>query len=227
VFDVSGNFLFKFGSEGTGDGQFGSQRFFGQGAEGVAVDGAGRIVVADADNHRVQVFDAAGNFLYKFGAEGTGVGQFRYPRGVAADSAGRIVVADSGNIRIQVLAPDCNGNGVPDPEEVASGIGDPCSPSFIRGDCDGDGDACSGVNDALTMLSWLFRGDTRPPCIAACDSNGDGETELTDAVFGLDFCFKGTAPPPAPGPECGPGTETDANLGCATSPKPCQLGGQP
>jgi hypothetical protein len=101
---------------------------------------------------------------------------------------------------------------------IRSVLGDP----FLRGDCDGDGDACSGVNDALTMLSWLFRGDTRPPCVAACDANGDGETELTDAVYGLDYCFTGTASPPAPFPECGTGTEADAALGCVTTPGICQ-----
>jgi hypothetical protein len=94
--------------------------------------------------------------------------------------------------------------------------------AFIRGDCDGDGNACSGVNDALMLLGWLFRGDTLPPCVAACDSDASGEAELTDAVYGLDYCFKGTAEPPAPFPECGPGTETDAALGCVTQPGSCQ-----
>ena len=89
--------------------------------------------------------------------------------------------------------------------------------SFLRGDCDGDGNACSGVGDALELLSWLFLGNAELSCRAACDPNGDGELELADAVYGLNFCFKGTDAPLAPFPVCGPGTKADAALGCETS----------
>ena len=85
---------------------------------------------------------------------------------------------------------------------------------FLRGDCDGDGDPCSGVNDALQLLGWLFLGDAEPPCRAACDPDKSGELDLADAVYGLNFCFMGDDPPAAPFPECGPGTETDLALGC-------------
>jgi hypothetical protein len=88
---------------------------------------------------------------------------------------------------------------------------------LIRGDCDGDGRACSGVHDALALLNWLFLGRSAPPCLAACDPDGNGELELADAVYALNFCFKGTDPPVAPFPACGPGAEADAVLGCETS----------
>jgi NHL repeat len=42
--------LLTFGSQGSGDGQFILP-------DGVAVDRAGNIVVADTDNFRIQVFD--------------------------------------------------------------------------------------------------------------------------------------------------------------------------
>jgi hypothetical protein len=107
-------------------------------------------------------------------------------------------------------------------EPSAEAEATPLPVPFLRGDCDGDRNACSGVNDALTLLSWLFRGDTRPPCVAACDTDGNGETELTDAVYGLDYCFTGTAPPAAPFPGCGPGTKSDVALGCDAAPGSCQ-----
>ena len=88
---------------------------------------------------------------------------------------------------------------------------------FLRGDCDGDGDACSGVADAVELLNWLFLGRTVPPCLAACDPDGNGELELADAVYGLNFCFKGTDAPVTPFPGCGPGTEMDTALGCEAS----------
>jgi DNA-binding beta-propeller fold protein YncE len=89
-------FLIRWGSPGTGDGQF----IF---PSGLATNAAGRVVyVADSGNHRIQVFDAAGNFLRTFGGEGSGDGQFIAPFGVATDAAGRVVyVVDTFNHRIQ------------------------------------------------------------------------------------------------------------------------------
>ena len=91
------------------------------------------------------------------------------------------------------------------------------APRFVRGDCDGDSSSCSGVNDALTLLSWLFLGRTEPPCLAACDPDGNGKLELADAVYSLNFCFTGTEAPVAPFPGCADGTESDSVLGCANS----------
>ena len=52
-----GNFLLKFGSEGSGDGQFKSPRQ-------VAVDKDLKFVyVADSNNNRIQKFDINGNFI--------------------------------------------------------------------------------------------------------------------------------------------------------------------
>ena len=63
------DFLFKFGSFGSGDGQFNNLR-------GVAVDPVSRnIIVVDTVNHRIQVFDSNGNFLSKFGSSGKLDGQ--------------------------------------------------------------------------------------------------------------------------------------------------------
>ena len=93
---------------------------------------------------------------------------------------------------------------------------------FIRGDCDGDGNSCTGVNDALVLLNWLFQGSAAPGCIAACNADGVGDVQLTDAVFGLNFCFGGFAPPPAPHPDCGVGElPEDEAVGCASPPAIC------
>jgi DNA-binding beta-propeller fold protein YncE len=48
-FNANGSFLGKWGSQGTGDGQFDLPA-------GVAVDGSGNVFVADSDNHRIQKF---------------------------------------------------------------------------------------------------------------------------------------------------------------------------
>jgi len=76
-FDTNGVFLRKWGSRGSGDGDFLI-------ASGVAVDFADNIYVADFDNHRIQKFDGTGTFLTKVGSAGRGLGVFRNPGFVAA-----------------------------------------------------------------------------------------------------------------------------------------------
>lgn len=48
------------------------------------------------------MYNADGEFLFKFGSHGEGNGQFNAPTGVAVDANGNIIVADWGNSRIQV-----------------------------------------------------------------------------------------------------------------------------
>jgi DNA-binding beta-propeller fold protein YncE len=97
--DTSGSFVFQFGTQGTGNGQF------APGASGIAVDPEGRIYVADTGNHRIQKFASDGTFVASVGAFGSGNGEFNRPMGlcVGAGYAGRIHVADCGNHRIVVL----------------------------------------------------------------------------------------------------------------------------
>lgn len=94
---------------------------------------------------------------------------------------------------------------------------------FVRGDCDGDTEACSGVNDALVLLNWLFLGAAEPPCRMACDADGSGELELTDAAYGLSFCFFGGTPPLEPFLSgCGLAAAGEDALGCETPPAGCR-----
>jgi len=97
-FSSSGTFITKWGSQGTGDGQFYSP-------SGVAVDSSGNLYVADTKNHRIQKFNSNGTFITKWGSKGTGDGQFNNPYGVAIDSSGNVYVADSENNRIQKFRP--------------------------------------------------------------------------------------------------------------------------
>ncbi len=68
-----------------------------------------RLVVADAYNHRIQVFTAAGKPVTRWGGpfglglRGSRPGWFRVATGVATDESGRIYVADFENHRIQVF----------------------------------------------------------------------------------------------------------------------------
>jgi DNA-binding beta-propeller fold protein YncE len=98
VFDKNGNFLFAFGTKGSGDGEFKYPR-------GIAYDhNNNRIIVADEGNNRIQIFDKDGKFLFKLGKEGNREGEFNSPYAVAYDhNNNRIIVADTYNLRIQVF----------------------------------------------------------------------------------------------------------------------------
>ena len=85
------------GKEGWGEGMF-------QHPYGVAVSDGDEIVLADSDNHRVQVFDSNGTFLRFFGREGKNAGEFKYPFGVSINKDRNIFVADTNNHRIQIFS---------------------------------------------------------------------------------------------------------------------------
>ena len=68
----------QFGSKGEIDGQF-------QFPYAVACNSRGDIIVADKNNHRIQVFDRNGKFMFKFGSNGSGSGQFDQPSGITVD----------------------------------------------------------------------------------------------------------------------------------------------
>jgi len=71
-----------------------------------AVGRRGNLYVLDGVHHRVVVYDAAGQFMFKFGSRGSGTGQLLFPLGITTAPDGKVYVADSGNHRFQVFAPD-------------------------------------------------------------------------------------------------------------------------
>lgn len=78
----------------------------------VAIAPGGDILVLDSLNGRVQRFDKDGKFLSKFGAIGTGDGQFTLaaydsgPGGITVDEEGNIYVTDTWGYRIQKFDKD-------------------------------------------------------------------------------------------------------------------------
>ena len=87
-----------------GRGQFGIADAEFSSPEGIAVDQAGNVYVADTINNRIQVFSNDGTFLSVFGEYGRANGTLRSPEGIAVDQAGNVYVADTGNNRIQVFS---------------------------------------------------------------------------------------------------------------------------
>ena len=103
-FDSNGNFMMKWGSNGTDDGQFGESRFGGPFSH-LSIDTSRNVYMADSGNDRIQKFDSNGNFITKWGSKGSGDGEFLGPQNVVVDKTGNVYVADNGNYRIQVFAP--------------------------------------------------------------------------------------------------------------------------
>ncbi|CAB1425402.1 unnamed protein product [Pleuronectes platessa] len=112
----NGKLVTKFGARGTSDRHFAEKSGANIALEQkisksgpvfsphfVAVNNKNEIVVTDFHNHSVKVYNADGEFLFKFGSHGEGNGQFNAPTGVAVDANGNIIVADWGNSRIQVF----------------------------------------------------------------------------------------------------------------------------
>jgi hypothetical protein len=99
------------GQRGSADGTGSAARF--NSPQGVAVDGAGNVYVADSDNQDIRKITPAGVVTTLAGspgpqgsADGEGAAaQFSYPRGVAVDSSGNVYVADANNDTIREITP--------------------------------------------------------------------------------------------------------------------------
>jgi hypothetical protein len=89
----------RVGSIGTANGQFNSPHGFCLGVDD-------EIIVADTNNHRIQIFEANGAFKFQFGIAGRHEGHLSYPRKVEVMRDGRIIVSDRGieRTRLQIFS---------------------------------------------------------------------------------------------------------------------------
>jgi len=85
VLDLSGKLLFSFGAGGGGAFNL---------PISIAINSKGNIVVVDAFEANVQIFDSAGKPLRRFGKRGDAPGDLQLPKSVAVDSADNIYVVD-------------------------------------------------------------------------------------------------------------------------------------
>ncbi len=91
--DSFGQYVSKFGSFGSGNGQF----YY---PTGIVADSSDNIYVVDTGNNRILKFSSSGQYVSQFGSSGSGNGQFSSPRDIGIDSFGNIYIADTDNNRI-------------------------------------------------------------------------------------------------------------------------------
>ncbi|MGE4631440.1 MAG: choice-of-anchor B family protein [Planctomycetota bacterium] len=111
----------------------------------------------------------------------------------------------------EILCNDCNGNGVGDDEDIASGtsadtdgdgIPDECQCNeFVRGELNDDGQI--DLSDAVTLLMYLFSTGSTPNPLERADINDSGSIDIADVVYLVAYLFQGGPPPPPPFPDPG------------------------
>jgi len=94
-----GSFLFSFGKNGSGKGEFHYPTNIFTGRDNA-------LYITDSMNFRVQIFDKNGRFISTFGKHGDGSGDFSKPRGIAVDSDGHVYVADAQFDTVQIFNKD-------------------------------------------------------------------------------------------------------------------------
>ncbi len=100
------------GLAGSSNGLGGAARF--SNSQGIAVDGAGNVFVADTGNHTIRKITPAGVVSRLAGFPGLSgsvdgfdeAARFNLPTGLTTDGAGNVFVADRGNHVIRRIAPD-------------------------------------------------------------------------------------------------------------------------
>lgn len=100
-FTPAGKFILQWGSHGGELSQFVRP-------QKMTIDQDGLIWVADACNHRVQVFDASGSeakLVKHWGTEGEAIGQLRYPYDIVLNG-GYVYLCEFGNHRVQKFTLD-------------------------------------------------------------------------------------------------------------------------
>ena len=95
IFDGQDQLVGKFGSNGSGNGQFSN-------SYGLAFDADNHLYVSDWSNNRMQKFNINGEYLLQIGHYGSGNGQLYSPAGITVHND-RLYVAEYNNHRISVF----------------------------------------------------------------------------------------------------------------------------
>ncbi len=96
-FAPDGTYIQTFGNQGSKPGEFSRP-------QSLVIDGEGLLWIADACNHRIQIYDVSGGhpeLVNIWGSAGDAAGQLRFPYGLDFDEDGTVLVCEYGNHRVQ------------------------------------------------------------------------------------------------------------------------------
>jgi len=166
-FNEESKYVAKFGSKGTGAGQFQEPSMI------VVESSTGHLFVGDWADNRVEEFSSSGGYLGQFGATGVGNGQFNGPQGVAVTSTGNLYVVDENNGRVEewkpvstptnIVAPSAAGEIVTG-QTLTAGTGiwaaSPAATYTYQWQrCNSAGGSCANVTGATGSTYTLGSGD--------------------------------------------------------------------
>jgi sugar lactone lactonase YvrE len=101
-FTRDGRFIMQWGRHGVELGEFIRP-------QSIVVDHQDHVWVADACNHRIQVFEVTGTearLVKTWGRQGSALGELNYPYGLQLDGQGHVYLCEFGNHRVQKFTLD-------------------------------------------------------------------------------------------------------------------------
>ena len=107
-FSPEGKYQFEWGGHGEGDHEF-------MRPQSLAIDESGHLWVADACNHRIQVFEVgekSARLVKTIGHAGANPGELKYPYAILLNGDQTFYVCEFGNHRLQKMDREGNSLGV-------------------------------------------------------------------------------------------------------------------
>lgn len=142
-FNANGQFILKWGSQGSGEGQFNAP-------QQVAVDQNGNIYVVDRDNHRIQKFDNYGNYLTQWGNQS----ELPNPGGIAVDGNENVYIVNNSLDQVQKF--DMNGNFILKWGSAGTALGQYQDPAYARIDKNNNFYVADELNNRIQMTSYPY-----------------------------------------------------------------------
>ena len=173
-FTRDGQFIKKWGTLGSGDGQFGD-------VQGITADTAGNVFVADHYYSSIQKFTSDGQFLKKWTSESG-------PKGIAADSGGNVYVANRDNSQVQKF--DGEGNFITWLGGLGSSPGLMSSPNAVAVSHDGHVYVADSGNNRVEVFSPVTGASNSRAIVVAGGGPYDGNLLWPATEMCANFAYR-------------------------------------